>query len=104
MKGLKTSVDDFGIGYSSLSYLQKLMFTELKIDRSFTSRIQEAGTYAIVRSIIQIAYNLEIDVVAEGVETKEQVEILQQLGCKCVQGFLFYKPMSFAEIEEKNIL
>lgn len=104
VKGLKTSVDDFGIGYSSLSYLQKLMFTELKIDRSFTSRIQEAGTYAIVRSIIQIAYNLEIDVVAEGVETKEQVEILQQLGCTCVQGFLFYKPMSFAEIEEQNIL
>lgn len=104
VRGLKTSVDDFGIGYSSLSYLQKLMFTELKIDRSFTSRIQEAGTFAIVRSIIQIAYNLEIDVVAEGVETKEQMEILQQLGCKCVQGFLFYKPMSFAEIEEKNIL
>ena len=104
LRGLKTSVDDFGIGYSSLSYLQKLMFAELKIDRSFTSRIQEAGTFAIVQSIIQIAYNLEIDVVAEGVETKEQVEILQQLGCKCVQGFLFYKPMSFAEIEEKNIL
>ena len=104
VRGLKTSVDDFGIGYSSLSYLQKLRFAELKIDRSFTSRIQEAGTFAIVQSIIQIAYNLEIDVVAEGVETKEQVEILQQLGCKCVQGFLFYKPMSFAEIEEKNIL
>ena len=104
IRGLKTSVDDFGIGYSSLGYLQKLMFAELKIDRSFTARIQEAGTYAIVRSIIQIAYNLEIDVVAEGVETQEQVAILKQLGCTCVQGFLFYKPMSFAEIEEKNIL
>ena len=96
VRGFKTSVDDFGIGYSSLSYLQKLMFTELKIDSSFTSRIQEAGTYAIVQSIIQIAYDLEIDVVAEGVETEEQAEILQQLGCQCVQGFLFYKPMSFA--------
>lgn len=104
VRGFKTSVDDFGIGYSSLSYLQKLMFAELKIDQSFTSRIHEAGTYAIVQSIIQIAYNLEIDVVAEGVETVEQAEALERLGCNCVQGYLFYKPMSFEEIEEKNIL
>lgn len=104
IRGLKTSVDDFGMGYSSLSYLQKLPFSELKIDRSFTSRIHEAGTLAIVRSIIQIAYNLEIDVVAEGVETKEQADVLYQLGCKCAQGYLFYRPMSFRELEESNIL
>lgn len=104
VRGLKTSVDDFGMGYSSLSYLQKLFFSELKIDRSFTSRIHEAGTLAIVRSIIQIAYNLEIDVVAEGVETKEQAEVLYGLGCPVVQGYLFYQPMSFQELEERNIL
>ncbi|WP_413364749.1 EAL domain-containing protein [Lysinibacillus sp. 3P01SB] len=103
VRGLKTSVDDFGMGYSSLSYLQKLPFSELKIDRSFTSRIHEAGTLAIVRSIIQIAYNLEIDVVAEGVETKEQADVLYELGCNCVQGYLFYQPMSFRELEERNI-
>ncbi|MFF5993906.1 EAL domain-containing protein [Lysinibacillus sp. KU-BSD001] len=102
--GLKTSVDDFGIGHSSLSYLQKLMFAELKIDRSFTSRIHEVGTFVIVQSIIQIAYNLEIDVVAEGIETQEQADLLYQLGCKSGQGYLFYKPMSLEEIEEKNIL
>ena len=104
VRGLKTSVDDFGMGYSSLSYLQKLPFSELKIDRSFTSRIHEAGTLAIVRSIIQIAYNLEIDVVAEGVETKEQADVLYGLGCNCAQGYLFYKPMSFRELEERDIL
>ncbi|WP_332650684.1 EAL domain-containing protein [Lysinibacillus sp. 54212] len=104
VRGFKTSVDDFGIGYSSLSYLQKLMFSELKIDRSFTSRIHEAGTYAIVRSIIQIAYNLEISVVAEGVETEEQAEVLQQLGCDYAQGFLYHKPMSIEEIEDKRVL
>lgn len=104
VRGLKTSVDDFGMGYSSLSYLQKLFFSELKIDRSFTSRIHEVGTLAIVRSIIQIAYNLEIDVVAEGVETKEQAEVLYGLGCPVVQGYLFYQPMSFQELEERNIL
>ena len=104
VRGLRTSVDDFGMGYSSLSYLQKLFFSELKIDRSFTSRIHEAGTLAIVRSIIQIARNLEIDVLAEGVETKEQAEILYGLGCGCAQGYLFYKPMSFEEMEQRNIL
>ncbi|MGM9948501.1 MAG: EAL domain-containing protein [Lysinibacillus sp.] len=104
VRGLRTSVDDFGMGYSSLSYLQKLFFSELKIDRSFTSRIHEAGTLAIVKSIIQIAHSLEIDVVAEGVETKEQAEVLYGLGCGCAQGYLFYKPMSFEEIERRNIL
>lgn len=102
--GLKTSVDDFGMGYSSLSYLQKLMFTELKIDRNFTSRIHEVGTLAIVRSLIQIAHNLEMDVVAEGVETEEQGYVLYENGCKGAQGYLFYRPMSFEEIEQKKIL
>ena len=100
----KTSVDDFGIGFSSLSYLQKFAFSELKIDRSFTSEIQETGTYMIIRSIIQIARNLEIDVVAEGVETEQQVQLLKELGCEIAQGYLYYKPMSLDDIEGKIIL
>lgn len=104
IRGFKTSVDDFGMGYSSLSYLQKLMFSELKIDKSFTFRIHEAGTYAIVRSIIQIAYNLEMSTVAEGIETAEQAEELKKLGCNSGQGYLFYKPMSIEEMEERGIL
>lgn len=99
--GFKTSVDDFGIGFSSLSYLQKLPFSELKIDRSFINGIQDAGTLAIVRSIIQLALNLGMTAVAEGIESKEQVEILRALGCEIGQGYYYYKPMS---IEQLTIL
>ena len=104
LRGFKTSVDDFGIGFSSLSYLQKFAFCELKIDRSFTSKIQETGTYMIIRSIIQIARNLEIDIVAEGVETEQQVQLLKELGCEIAQGYLYYKPMSLDDIEGRIIL
>ena len=98
--GFKTSVDDFGMGFSSLSYLQKLPFAELKIDRSFINGIQEAGTLAIVRSIIQLALNLGMTSVAEGIETEEQVEILRTLGCKVGQGYYYYKPMSMEQLSE----
>lgn len=87
------SVDDFGIGYSSLSYLQKLSFRELKIDMSFVRRLDELGTQAIVQAIINIAKNLEMRVIAEGVETEEQVTILKTLGCDVAQGYFYYKPM-----------
>ncbi len=98
--GFQVSVDDFGIGHSSLSYLQKLAFSELKIDRSFTSRLHEESTFAIVRSIIQIAQNLKFRLVAEGVETSEQAEALLDLGCSIAQGYLFYKPMPLSEAEK----
>lgn len=91
--GFNVSVDDFGMGYSSLSYLQKLHFCELKIDMSFVKRLDEEGTRAIVRSIIDIAKHLEMRVVAEGIETVEQMETLKALGCDVAQGYLFYKPM-----------
>ena len=80
--GFDTSVDDFGIGFSSLSYLPKLSFTELKIDRSFINKIEESGTKAVVRTIIQLANTLEMEVVAEGIETDQQANILIALGCK----------------------
>ena len=98
--GFKTAVDDFGMGFSSLSYLQKLPFAELKIDRSFINGIEEAGTLAIVRSIIQLALNLGMTSVAEGVESEEQVEILRTLGCKVAQGYYYYKPMTIEQLDE----
>ena len=97
--GIQTSVDDFGIGFSSLSYLQKLPFTELKIDRSFINEIHDPGTLAIVRSIIQLAINLGMTAVAEGIESKEQVDILRSLGCKIGQGYYYYKPMSLEQVD-----
>lgn len=95
--GFTSSVDDFGTGYSSLSYLQKLPVTEIKIDRSFITQLEDAGSLAIVRTIIQLAENLNMDAVAEGIETEEQRKVLEALGCRVGQGFLFYKPMPSAE-------
>lgn len=97
--GFTVSVDDFGIGYSSLSYLQKLHFRELKIDMSFVRRLDEGGTRAIVRAIIDIAKHLEMRVIAEGVETKEQVSMLKELSCDVAQGYLYYKPMPIDAID-----
>lgn len=97
--GFKTSVDDFGTGFSSLSYLQRLPFTELKIDRSFINAIDDGATLAIVRSIIQLALNLGMTSVAEGIENKEQVEILRALGCTVGQGYYYYKPMTIEQVD-----
>jgi diguanylate cyclase (GGDEF)-like protein/PAS domain S-box-containing protein len=87
-------IDDFGTGYSSLSYLQRLPFDTVKIDRSF---IKELGAGAesseIVRTIVELARSLEMDVVAEGVETREQLQTVTALGCDYVQGYYFAKPM-----------
>lgn len=98
--GFKTSVDDFGTGFSSLSYLQRLPFTELKIDRSFINAINDAATLAIVRSIIQLALNLGMTSVAEGIENEEQVEILRALGCTVGQGYFYYKPMPIEQLDK----
>jgi diguanylate cyclase (GGDEF)-like protein len=98
-KGIQISIDDFGTGYSSLSYLQKLPVNCLKIDRSFIQEI-EAGTsgIALVKTIIDLAENLNFSVIAEGVETKEQKDILLQLGCQHVQGFIYSRPVQANEI------
>lgn len=92
--GIHLSLDDFGTGYSSLSYLKKLPFSKLKIDRSF---IQDIGTNAegetLIRTIINLAKTLNMDVIAEGVETEEQSEFLFDAGCEQLQGYLYGKPM-----------
>lgn len=99
-KGFEVSIDDFGVGYSSLSYLPQLKVSELKIDRSFINGIDEKDTRAVVRTIIQLAENLNMTVVAEGIEKEEQIEILRSFGCTIGQGFYFYKPMPLHEIND----
>ncbi|MFT6914466.1 MAG: diguanylate cyclase (GGDEF)-like protein/PAS domain S-box-containing protein [Motiliproteus sp.] len=92
--GISVAVDDFGTGYSSLNYLRKLPLDTLKIDCSFTARIdQDPKMAAIVRAIIHMGQSLELEVVAEGVETHEQKELLQYYGCHYLQGFLFSRPL-----------
>ncbi|VXD25335.1 Diguanylate cyclase/phosphodiesterase [Planktothrix serta PCC 8927] len=94
--GLKLSIDDFGTGFSSLSYLPRFPIDTLKIDRSFVGQIEadEAGeNLAIVRTIIRLAHALNKDVVAEGVETAYQLAQLRSLGCEYAQGYFFLKPV-----------
>ncbi|BCM92592.1 putative signaling protein [Abditibacteriota bacterium] len=92
--GVKISLDDFGTGYSSLSYLHRFPIDLLKIDRSFINRlVQDADGLAIVSAIINLASSLNIEVVAEGVETREQQERLTELGCQYGQGYLWSRPI-----------
>jgi diguanylate cyclase (GGDEF)-like protein/PAS domain S-box-containing protein len=92
--GIQLSIDDFGTGYSSLSYLHRFPLNTLKIDRSFVSRMDAEGENSeIVQTIITLAHNLGLDVIAEGVETADQMKQLRSLGCEAGQGFFFSKPL-----------
>jgi len=99
--GIGLEIDDFGTGYSSLSYLQRLPFDTVKIDHSF---IRELGATAesseIVKSIVELAHSLDMEVVAEGVETEDQLDKVATLGCEYVQGYYFAKPLG-APLSEK---
>jgi diguanylate cyclase (GGDEF)-like protein/PAS domain S-box-containing protein len=98
--GVQLSMDDFGTGYSSLSYLHRFPIHSLKIDRSFVSRMRgDDQNFEIIRAIITLASNLKINVVAEGVETQEQLLHLKHLQCGYGQGYLFSKPLSAEKIE-----
>ena len=93
--GIRLAIDDFGTGYSSLSYLHRFPLDTLKIDRSFIRDMRDEGEgMEIARTILPMANNLRLDVVAEGVETLEQVALLKQLHCKYAQGYYFSKPLS----------
>ena len=92
--GLKLSIDDFGTGYSSLSYLRRLPLDELKIDRSFfVSLFEDEKSRALVSSLIYLSRNMNLRTVAEGVETKKQLQFLQEEGCDLYQGYLFSPPV-----------
>jgi diguanylate cyclase (GGDEF)-like protein/PAS domain S-box-containing protein len=97
--GVSLSMDDFGTGYSSLSYLRNYPFDVLKIDRSFISDIREnPADRELINAAISMAHSLNLKVVAEGVETKEQLDSLKELGCDYAQGYLFSKPLSDVEL------
>jgi diguanylate cyclase (GGDEF)-like protein/PAS domain S-box-containing protein len=103
--GVHICMDDFGTGYSSLSHLHLLPLDTLKIDRSFIRDLQsDANSLAIVRTMTELARNLGIDVVSEGVELIEQAELLKDLNCAYAQGYLFSKPVSLEEAKGLKVL
>lgn len=100
--GFLLSLDDFGTGYSSLSYLTRFPFHELKIDRSFISRVTlDRAAEAVVKTIIALSHSLDLQTVAEGVETEAEAAILRHLGCNKIQGFLYGQPMPASEFENR---
>ena len=99
--GIRLSIDDFGVGYSSLSYLKSLPVSEIKIDRSFVAKMLENDDDAvIVRSTIDLGRNLGLKVVAEGVESREVWRDLARLDCDFVQGYFLSRPMPASALSE----
>jgi EAL domain-containing protein (putative c-di-GMP-specific phosphodiesterase class I) len=99
--GVRLSLDDFGTGYSSLTYLCRLPIDTVKVDRSFVSQLGTAARDAsIVEMVVAMARTLQLDVVAEGVETAEQAEVLRGWGCRYAQGFLFARPTPVADLDD----
>jgi EAL domain-containing protein (putative c-di-GMP-specific phosphodiesterase class I) len=97
---IQLSIDDFGTGYSSLSYLHRFPIDTLKIDRSFVSKMNsDRENLEIVQTIITLAHALQIDVIAEGVETFAQFDRLKNLGCEFAQGYFFSKPIDYQSAE-----
>ena len=112
--GVSIHIDDFGTGYSSLSYLQNFPVDALKIDRSFISKMSaKSDELEIVKTIIALAHNLKLDVIAEGVEKEQQLSMIRDLDCTFGQGFLFSKGIAADDvpawieankIQSKNLL
>ena len=105
--GMQIAIDDFGTGYSSLSYLRKFPVDKLKIDKSFIHDVvHEKENAEIVKAILSLGHALDLTVVSEGVEHENQVKLLKKMGCDCVQGFYFSKPLPADEatafLKKKN--
>jgi diguanylate cyclase (GGDEF)-like protein/PAS domain S-box-containing protein len=99
--GVEFSLDDFGTGYSSLSYLTRLPLEQVKIDRSFISQLPDNHNDAVIaQTIIIMAHSLDMSVIAEGIETEEQLQFIQQHGCTSYQGYLFSKPVTLDKFED----
>jgi EAL domain-containing protein (putative c-di-GMP-specific phosphodiesterase class I) len=99
--GIKISLDDFGTGYSSLSYLRKFDLDFLKIDKSFVYNLEnDAANVALCEAIIVMAHKLNLKVIAEGVETQQQYDMLRRAGCDYGQGYLLGMPLPAREFEE----
>ena len=99
--GMKLSMDDFGTGFSSFSYLHRFPMDTLKVDRSFVSNMSQAAkNIEIVSTIVMLAHKLGMDVVAEGIETSEEKDLLKALNCEYGQGYLFCKPISTAAVSQ----
>ncbi len=98
--GVRFSLDDFGTGYSSLAYLKQLPLDQLKIDQSFVRDVLvDANAATLARTIVSLADSLELQVIAEGVETAEQRDFLERSGCQYFQGYYFSKPLPLAALE-----
>lgn len=95
--GIRTAIDDFGVGHTGLDYLDRISVDTLKIDRSFINRIGESGA-PLVTAVISLAKGLDLDVIAEGVESEAQVRFLKNHGCRYMQGYLFSKPLSAPQL------
>ncbi|ANV91010.1 putative bifunctional diguanylate cyclase/phosphodiesterase [Picosynechococcus sp. PCC 8807] len=103
--GVQISLDDFGTGYSGLSYLQHACFDTVKIDRSFIRQVQNNPANAIIiKAIIGMAHKLNLKVIAEGVESQEELEFLRQFNCDEIQGFVFSRPIQAAEFERSPFM
>jgi len=98
--GIKVAIDDFGIGFSSLSYLQQLPLDRIKVDRAFIRDLGEPNGTVIAETIISLGKKLGLATIAEGIETLEQADAVKAMGCEEVQGFLYAKPMPTAMLLE----
>lgn len=97
--GVRVSMDDFGTGYSSIGLLDRIPIDSLKLDRLFTNDLETSSKRAIINAILVMASELNLDVIAEGVESQEQIESLTELGCNIMQGYYYSKPMKVEEID-----
>jgi diguanylate cyclase (GGDEF)-like protein/PAS domain S-box-containing protein len=97
--GVNIAIDDFGTGYSSLNYLTQLPINTLKIDKSFIDNITNENNQAVIKSIVHLSKSLKYKIITEGVETKEQLDLLIEFGCNIIQGYYFSKPLSENEFE-----
>lgn len=99
--GVEIALDDFGTGYSSINYLRNIPINTLKIDKSFVDNIDESKVdKVILKEIIKLANEISIDVIVEGVESKEQLEVLKEIGCTQIQGYYFSRPLPLCDIQE----